>query len=88
MQAAHITDEFIAGAQVKMIGVAQDKRGVDVLEMFGREGLDRRLRANRCEDWRDEVTVRGGEDARAGAIVFGCDGELEHAMIITGGRRD
>lgn len=61
-----------------MIGVAQDERGVDVLKMFGREGLDRCLRANRREDGSEEVAVRCGEDARAGAVVAGGDGILEH----------
>jgi hypothetical protein len=28
--------------------------------------------------------VRCGEDSRAGAVVFGCDAELEHEGIITG----
>ena len=61
-----------------MIGVAQDERGIDVLEMFGREGLDRRLRADRCEDRGDEVAVRGGENSRAGAIISGGDLKFEH----------
>ena len=44
------------------------------LDMFGREGLDRRLRA----DGREEVAVRCGEYARARAVVFGGDLEFEH----------
>lgn len=78
VQAAHVAHEFVTRTQVKMIGVAQHERGIDVLEVFGREGLDRRLRANGREDRREEVAMRCGEDARAGAVVFGCDGELEH----------
>ena len=78
VQATHVTYEFIAGTQVEMIGVAQKKRGVDVLEMFGCEGLDGRLRAHGREDRREEVAVRGGENACAGAVVFGCDGEFKH----------
>jgi len=27
---------------------------------------------------REEVAVRGSEDSRTGAVVFGCDGKLEH----------
>ena len=61
-----------------MIGVAQDERGIDILEVFGREGLDGRLRANGREDGRDEVAVRGGEESRAGAVVFGGDLEVKH----------
>ena len=78
VQAAHVAHEFVAGTQVEMIGVAQDERGVDVLEMFGRESLDGRLRANRCEDGCNEVTMRGGENACAGAVVFGGDGKFKH----------
>ena len=61
-----------------MIGITQDERGVDVLEMFGRESLDRRLRADRCEDRREEVTVRRGENARAGMLIFGGDLKVKH----------
>ena len=78
VQAAHIAHELIAGTQVEMICVAQDERGIDLLEVLGREGLDRRLRAHRCEDWRDEVAMRGGENPRASAVVFGGDLELKH----------
>ena len=78
VQAAHVAHQFVAGTQVEMIGVAQDKRGIDVLEMFGRERLDRCLRANGRKDRREEVAVRSSEDPSAGAVVFGCDGEFEH----------
>lgn len=78
VQAAHVAHEFVAGTQVKMIGVAQHERGIDVFEMFGREGLDRGLRANRREDRREKVAVRGGEDSCAGAVVAGCDLEFKH----------
>jgi hypothetical protein len=37
----------------------------------------------RGKDRRDEVAVRGVEDAGAGAGLFGCDGEFEHEAIIT-----
>ena len=61
-----------------MIGVAQYERSVDILEMFGREGLDRCLCAHGREDGCEQVAVRGGKNARTGAMIFGCDGELEH----------
>ena len=70
MQAAHVANEFVAGTQVEMIGVAQHERGVDVLEVFGREGLDRCLRTHGREDRREEVAVRGGEYPSACAVVF------------------
>ena len=78
MQAAHVAHEFVAGAQVEMIGVTQHERGVDLFEMFGRERLDGGLRADRCEDRREQVAVRRGEDSRAGAVVFSGDGEVKH----------
>jgi len=80
VQAAHVADEFVAGTQIEMIGIAQDKRSVDVLEVLGRESLDRRLRANGREDWRDEVTMRRGKYPCAGSVVFGGDLELEHRV--------
>jgi len=49
-----------------MIGVAQDQRGADILEVFGRESLDRCLRTDGGKDWGDEVTMRSGENPRAG----------------------
>ena len=78
VQAAHVAHEFVAGAQVEMIGVAQYERSIDILEMFGREGLDRCLCAHGREDGCAQVAVRGGKNARTGAMIFGCDGELEH----------
>lgn len=78
MQAAHVTDEFVPGAQVEVIRVAQHQRGVDVFEVLGREGFYSGLRADGRKDGGDEVAVRCGEDSRAGAVVFGGNGELEH----------
>ena len=61
-----------------MIRVTQHERGIDLLEMFGRESLDCRLRANRREDRGEELAVRCGEDARTSAVIFGRDLEVEH----------
>ncbi len=67
-----------------MIGVTQHERGIDILEMFGRERLDGCLRANGREDRCEQVAVWRSEDTRAGAIVFGCDGKLEHMGYYNG----
>ena len=83
VQAAHVADKFVTGTQVEMIGVAQNKRGVDVLEMLRRESLDRRLRADGREDRRDEVAVRRGENPRAGAVVHGSNLEVKHRADYT-----
>ena len=78
VQAAHVPNEFIAGTQVEMIGVGKHERGIDLLEVFGREGFYRGLRANGRKDRCEQVAVGSGEDARAGMVVFGLDLELEH----------
>lgn len=78
MQAAHITDQFIAGTQIQMIRIAQNQRGVDVFEVFRRESFDRCLCAHRCKDRCDEVTMRCGKYPCAGAVVFGCNVEFKH----------
>ena len=78
VQAAHVAHELIAGTQIEMIRVAQDERDIDILEMFRREGLDCRLRANRREYRCEQVAVWCGENPSAGAVVFGCDLKFEH----------
>lgn len=84
VQSAHFSHEVVAGAEVEMIGVAQHERGVDVLEMFGREGFDGGLCADRREDGREQVAVRGGERPRAGASIAGGEGEIEHGEDYNG----
>ena len=61
-----------------MIGIAQDQRGVDVLELLRRNSLDRSLRPHRREDGSEKVTVRRGENPCAGTVGFGSDLELKH----------
>ena len=78
MQSAQLSDQVVAGTQIKMIGITQHERGVDVFEMFGRQRLDRGLRADWREDRRDEIAVPGVENPGAGAVVLGCDFEFKH----------
>lgn len=73
MQPTHITDKFIAGAQIKMISIAQHKRRFDLFEMFRRKSFDGSLRANRRENGGDQLTVRCREYACACVIIFGSD---------------
>jgi hypothetical protein len=61
-----------------MVGIAQDKRGMYVLEMLWRKGLDCCLCAHRRKDGRQQVTVGSGKNSRAGTVCFGCDGKLKH----------
>ena len=84
MQATQPSHHIVAGTQVEMIGIGKHKRGAQFLDLCGREGLDRCLRANRREDGREKVAVRCSENPRAGAVVFGCDGEFEHERDYNG----
>jgi len=83
VQAAQITDEFVAGAKIQVIGIAQNERGVDIFEMFGGKCLDCSLRANRREDRCLQISVRGGEDSRAGAAVLRHNFEIKHEEYYT-----
>ena len=68
-----------------MISIAQNKRSLNLFKVFGREGLDCGLRANRCENGCDQVAVWCCENPCAGAVVFGCNLKGEHAVIISDG---
>jgi hypothetical protein len=61
-----------------VVGVSEHQRGAQFVQLGRGEGLDGRLRANRCEDRRDEVTVRGGEDAYPGTAIEGGDAVFEN----------
>ena len=58
--------ELVAGPQVQVIGVAEDDRRADVLEVAQRQRLDRAARADRHERRRLDVAVRRAR-ARRGA---------------------
>ena len=84
MQAADVAHKLVTGTQVEMVGIAQHERGVDLLEMVGREHFDRCLRADRREDRREELAVRRGEYTCAGAVIPGSDLEFEHDQDYNG----
>ncbi len=67
MQPAHPRDEFIAGAQVEMIGVGQDERRAEFFQIARRHTLHGRRRADGREDGRGNIAVRGVEHSGAGA---------------------
>jgi hypothetical protein len=50
MQAAHAADGFVAGAQVEMVGVAEDDFCAEGLERVLGDGFDGSLRADGHED--------------------------------------
>lgn len=62
-----------------MIGIAQDKRGIDSFEMLGRKCFNCSLRPHGREDGRNKVAVWRGEYPCAGAVGPGCDFEFKHA---------
>ncbi len=71
VQAAQGGDQFVAGAKVEVIGIGQDDRGLHRVQGAGRDRLDGGLGANRHEDRRRYVAVRGVVHAGAGGPV-GC----------------
>src|SRR6185503_5667621 len=85
VQATQVTHQLVTGAQIKMIGVAQHQRGMDIFEVLRGQGLDRCLRPHRREDRCEQVAVRCSKNPRAGTVVFGSDLEFEHATNYTGG---
>jgi len=78
MQATQPSHHVVPGTQVEVICIAQHERGAQLLDLCGRESLDRCLRADGGEDRCGKVAMGCGEDSRASAVVFGCDGEIEH----------
>ena len=60
MQAAHLGDQLVAGAQVEVVGVAKDDLSVELLEQVLRDGLDGSGRADRHERWGLNETVGEG----------------------------
>ena len=78
VQSASPRDQLVARPQIEVIGIGEYECSAQFFDLCGREGLDGRLCANRCEDGRDEVAVRCVEDARAGAVVARGNVELEH----------
>src|SRR5210317_1008001 len=52
VQTAESRHPFMPGAQVKMVGVAENNLGTDLLELLRQHPLDRALGSNRHEGWR------------------------------------
>ncbi len=66
MQTAGFLDEQMPGLRPQMIGVAEDNPSPGVLQLFSRQGFDRRLGADGHKHWRRERTVRGFNFPEAG----------------------
>ena len=69
MKAAKIANEFVAGPQREVIGVAKDNPRAGVANHLGRETLHRRLRPDRHEHRRLDRPVRRGHHPGPGLIV-------------------
>ena len=67
VQPAAPRDQIVAGAQVEVIGVAEDDLGADLFEIAMGDALDRALRADRHERRRLDDAVRRREHAAARA---------------------
>src|SRR6266478_2525183 len=73
VQAAEIADQLVTGSQIKMIGVGEQNRGIEVLgEVALGEPFDRGLRADGHEHGRFDIAVSGMQHTGAGA----CDRTL------------
>ena len=78
VQAAEIADQFVAGAEPEVVGVAEDDLRAEQLE-FGRvEGLHRALGADRHEDRGFHRAVGQCEAAAAGGAGRVGGEEFEH----------
>ena len=69
VQAAQFGDEFVAGPQREVIGVAEHDLHAGVFELLRRQSLDGGLGADRHEDGRLDDAVRGVHAAQAGFAV-------------------
>ena len=73
MQAAHLGDQFVAGTQGEVIGVAEDHARAGRFELVRRQPLDGGLGADGHEDGRFDDAVRRVQPAAAGGAVGGQD---------------
>ncbi len=65
MQPAERADRLVSGAQIKMIGVAQQNLAADLAQVARQHRLDRPLRAHRHEAGRFDLAVGGHQTAEA-----------------------
>ena len=69
VQAAHAADGLVAGAQVEVIGVAENDLGAERFQRVLRDGFDRSLRADGHEDRGFDGLMRKTETSAASAGV-------------------
>jgi len=88
MEAAHAADGIVTGAQVEVIGVAEDDFGAERFEDVLRYGFDGAGCADRHKDGRFDRGMRQN-DASATAAGGGFGNEIEaeaHLRILSGMR--
>ena len=85
MQAAEPSNRLMAGAQIKVIRVPENDFRVEVVDQIARQDtLDGSLRADRHENGRFHVAVRGMKyaGASAGDGTYSLELEWEHVFIV------
>ena len=96
MQAAEAADQLVAGAQIEVIGVAEDDAAAQVFGQVAlRQSFDRSLSADghehRCLDIAVGRTQHAGAGARDRALRLDLEGDLRHesgvaaAVLMVGG---
>ncbi len=75
VQPAQFGDEFVARAQVEVVGIRQHQGGAQFAQLGRCDALDRALRADRGEDGCEDVAVGCMQDAGARLAVGGEDFE-------------
>ena len=77
MEAAQIADQFVAGAQPEVVGVAEDDLRAEFLDFRRVQGFDRALGAHRHENRRFDRAMGQDEFSAAGGAlgIGGEDGE-------------
>ena len=73
VQAAQARHQCVAWAQVQVIGICQHQAGPQHFQLYRGDSFDGGLCANRSEERREQIAVRGMKNARAGVPVTGMD---------------
>src|ERR1700758_2601157 len=86
MQAAKTANQFMAGAQIKMIGVSENDFRAKLFERFLRKRFDGSLRADRQKKRSLHDAVRRGQaaTARAGGVDLQNFERKTHPLSVSG----
>ena len=78
MEPAHGLDHVLAGAEVQVVGVAEDDLRAGALHVAGAQAAYDAVGADRHEGGGLDLAVGQGERAGAGEAFGGVEAELEH----------